>query len=139
MSSAGAIRLFPPSSRGLASSRKGMDVSITTTFPSVLQVPSAIFQKDTQVSQGGEPERFSLERRWRASATPTKCPACRLCPSSVQVRPVFLQPSSATLSLYVCPSIGSMFLQRETVHEQEASLERMDVTEERVGLYADAI
>jgi hypothetical protein len=39
-----------------------------------------------------------------------------------------------------------MFLQRGTVHEQEAregagepSLERMDVAEERVGLYGDAI
>ena len=32
-----------------------------------------------------------------------------------------------------------MFLQRETVHEEEASLERMDVAEERVGLYGDAI
>ena len=52
---------------------------------------------------------------------------------------MFLPPSSATLFLYVCPNIGSMFLQSETVHEQEASLERMDVTDERVGLYADAI
>jgi hypothetical protein len=66
-------------------------------------------------------------------------PACRLFLSFVQVRPVFLPPSSATLSLYECPSIGSMFLQRETVHQQEAGLERMDVTEERVGLYAGAI
>ena len=48
---------------------------------------------------------------------------------------MFLPPSSATLSLYLCPSIGGMFLQRETVHEEEASLERMDVAEERVGLY----
>ena len=32
-----------------------------------------------------------------------------------------------------------MFLHRETVHEEEASLERMDVAEERVGLYGDAI
>ena len=32
-----------------------------------------------------------------------------------------------------------MFLQRETVHEEEASLERMDVAEERVGLYGEAI
>ena len=47
-----------------------MGASITTTFPSVLQVPSAIFQKGTQVSRGGKPERFSLEGRWRASATP---------------------------------------------------------------------
>jgi hypothetical protein len=47
-----------------------MGVSITTTFPSILQVPSAIFQKGTQVSWGGKPERFSLEGRWRASATP---------------------------------------------------------------------
>ena len=46
--------------------------------------------------------------------------ACRFCPSSFQVRPVFLPPSSATLSLYLCSSIGGMFLQGETVHEQEA-------------------
>ena len=39
-----------------------------------------------------------------------------------------------------------MFLQRETVHElearecaREASLERMDLAEERVGLYGEAI
>lgn len=71
--------------------------------------------------------------------------ACRLCPSSVQVRPVFLPPSSATLFLYLWPSIGGMFLQRETMHEEEAregareaSLERMDVAEERVGLSEQA-
>ena len=32
-----------------------------------------------------------------------------------------------------------MFLHRETVHEEEASLKRMDVAEERVGHYGDAI
>jgi hypothetical protein len=32
-----------------------------------------------------------------------------------------------------------MFLHKETVHKEEASLERMDVAEERVGLYGDAI
>jgi len=32
-----------------------------------------------------------------------------------------------------------MFLQKETAQEEEASLEGMDVTEERVGLYGDAI
>jgi hypothetical protein len=52
---------------------------------------------------------------------------------------VFLPPSSAILFLYLCPSIAGMFLQRETVHEEEASLERMDVAEVRVGLYGDAI
>jgi hypothetical protein len=65
--------------------------------------------------------------------------ACRLCPSCVQVRPVFLPPSSATLFLYLWSSIGGMFLQKETAQEEEASLERMDVAEERVGLYGDAI
>jgi hypothetical protein len=52
---------------------------------------------------------------------------------------VFLPPSCATLLLYRRPGIGSLSLQRETVHEQEASLERIDVAEERVGLYGDAI
>jgi hypothetical protein len=67
-------------------------------------------------------------------------------PSSVQVPPVFIPSSSATLFLYRRPGIGSMSLQRETVHGQEAregapeaSLQRMDVAEERVELYADAL
>jgi hypothetical protein len=55
---------------------------------------------------------------------------------------VFIPSSSATLFLYRRPGIGGMFLHRVTVHEQEAregtqeaSLERIDVAEERVGLY----
>ena len=62
------------------------------------------------------------------------------------MRPVFLPPASAILFLYRRPGIGSISLHRETVHKQEAregareaSLERMDVAEERVGLYGDAI
>ena len=39
-------------------------------------------------------------------------PACRLFPSSVQVRPVFLPSSSAALFLYRRPSIAGMFLLR---------------------------
>ncbi len=42
LNSAGAIRLFPPSYQGLAACRKGMVVSITTAFPSVRQVQSAL-------------------------------------------------------------------------------------------------
>jgi len=62
------------------------------------------------------------------------------------MRPVFIPSSSATLFLYLRPSISSIFLHRETVQEQEAregardtSLKHMDLAEERVGLYADAI
>ena len=59
---------------------------------------------------------------------------------------MFTPSSSATLFLYRRPGIDSISLQRETVHEhetregaREASLERMDIAEERVGLYVDAI
>jgi hypothetical protein len=59
--------------------------------------------------------------------------ACRLFPSFVQVPPVCIPSSSATLFLYRRPGIGSISPNRETVHEQgtrecarEASLERMD-------------
>ena len=41
MSSAGAIRLFPPSRKGSAACRKSMVAQTTTTFPSVPQVRSA--------------------------------------------------------------------------------------------------
>jgi hypothetical protein len=58
---------------------------------------------------------------------------------------VFTPSSSATLFLYRRPGIDSISLQRETVHEQEtregareASLERMVIAEERVGLYCQA-
>jgi hypothetical protein len=53
---------------------------------------------------------------------------------------VFLPPSSATLFLCRWPSIADMFLLRRTVREEEAregapgaSLEHIDVAEERVG------
>ena len=59
---------------------------------------------------------------------------------------MFIPSSSARLFLYRLPGMGSISLQRETVHEQEAregardaSLQRMDLAEERVRLYADAI
>jgi hypothetical protein len=59
---------------------------------------------------------------------------------------VFIPSSSVTLFLYRRPGIGSISLQREIVHEQkaregarDASLERGDVAQERVGLYGDAI
>jgi hypothetical protein len=71
-------------------------------------------------------------------------PACHLFPPAVQVRPVFILSSSATLFLCRQPSIDSTSLHRETVHEQEAregarDTSLMDVAEERVGLYTDAI
>jgi len=87
------------------------------------------------------------ERRLRAYA-PLRAIGltCRLFPSSVQMRPVFLLSSSATLFLYRRPSIGGVLQQREILHKQEAregareaSLERMDLAEERVVLYGDAI
>jgi hypothetical protein len=71
-------------------------------------------------------------------------PACHLFPPAVQVRPVFIPSSSATLFLCRQPGIDSTSLHRETVHEQEAregarEASLMDVAEERVGLYTDAI
>ena len=78
---------------------------------------------------------FSLE-----SATVVSVPACRLFPTFVQVPPVCIPSSSATLFLCPLPGIGSTFPQRETMHEQgtregaqEASLLRKDVAEECVG------
>jgi hypothetical protein len=46
---------------------------------------------------------------------------------------MFPLPSSATLFLCRRPSICGMFLLGEAVPEQEASLQHMDVAEERVG------
>jgi hypothetical protein len=46
---------------------------------------------------------------------------------------MFIPPSSVTLFLCRRHSICRMFLQGEAVPEQEASLQRMDVAEERVG------
>jgi hypothetical protein len=46
---------------------------------------------------------------------------------------MFLPSSSVTLFLCRGPSICGMFLQGEAVPEQEASLQRRDVAEERVG------
>jgi hypothetical protein len=78
---------------------------------------------------------FSLE-----SATVVGVPACRLFPSFVQMPPVCIPSSSATLFLYPCPGIDSISPNREIMHEQGtregaryASLQRMDVAEERVG------
>jgi hypothetical protein len=59
---------------------------------------------------------------------------------------VFIPSASARLILYPLPGIGSISLHSETAHKQEAregtrvaSLERLDVAEKLVGLYADAI
>jgi hypothetical protein len=67
-------------------------------------------------------------------------PACRLFPSSVQVPSMCIPSFSATLLLYPCPGIDSISPNREIMHEQgtregarEASVQRMDVAEERVG------
>jgi hypothetical protein len=91
---AGAIRLSPPSSQVLASGRKGMGVSITTTFPCVLQVPSAIFQNGTQVSRGRETRALlpgeqveSLGNPHEVSCLP---PLPVLCPGATRVPPALL-------------------------------------------------
>lgn len=75
------------------------------------------------------------------SPTKCKCSACRLFPSLVQVPPVCIPSASATLVLYRRPGIGSISPQRYRVHKEEvregareASLERLDLAEERVGL-----
>jgi hypothetical protein len=132
-------------------SARGEDVAATfpgTTTRSHLlaTTPALCSEQGTQVSRRWETTPLPPRGQEESRCKPTNGPTCRLCPSSVQMRPVFLSPSSATLFLYLWPSIGAMFLQRETVHEQaaregarEASLERMDVAEERVELYADAI
>ena len=56
--------------------------------------------------------------------------------------PLFILPSSATLFLYPRPRMAVKSLHRQTVHEgearegsPEASLKRMDVAEERLGLH----
>jgi len=81
---------------------------------------------------------------WRGGgkpAQPHSIPACRLFPSFVQVRPVFIPPSCATLLLYRWSSITILSWQMQTVHEQEAregmpeaSLKRMELAEECIGL-----
>lgn len=62
-------------------------------------------------------------------------PACRLFPPFVQVRPVFILPCFAILFLYRLPGIAVMSLHRQTVHEEEASMKPIDLTEERVELH----
>ena len=52
--------------------------------------------------------------------------------------PCSIRPSLVHCFAYLQPGIGSISLQRETVREQEASLERVDLAEERVGLSGDA-
>ena len=59
---------------------------------------------------------------------------------------MFLPLASATLILYPLPGMGSISLQRKTMHELEAregardaNLQRMELAEERVRPYADAI
>jgi hypothetical protein len=104
-------------------------------------------QQDTCVifAAAGSFDDLAHQRNCRLCKRPS-VPACRLFPPLVQVRPAFIPSSSATLFLYRRPGIGSISLQRETVHEQEAregareaSLQRMDLAEERVGFYEDAI
>ena len=62
----------------------------------------------------------------------------RLFPRPVQVLAVFIPPSPAILFLYRRPSIVIISLHRRTAHEEEASLKRMDLAEERVGLHERA-
>ena len=60
--------------------------------------------------------------------TPTKYPACRLCPASVQVRPVFIPSYSATLFLtsglasvaYPCLNRPGMGKRQRKVREMQA-------------------
>ena len=59
----------------------------------------------------------------------------RLFPSPVQMRPMFLPPSSTILFLYRRPSIAVQSLCRQTVYEEEASLTCIDLAKERVELY----
>jgi hypothetical protein len=97
-------------------SARGEEVAATfpgTTTRSHLPAttPALCSEQGTRVSRGWETTALLPGGQVESPCKPTKGPACRLCSSSVQVRPVFLPPSSATLFLYLWPSIAGMFLQ----------------------------
>src|SRR5947209_14741551 len=98
---------FPGGSHLLAASRPGLTLPPPTgkptadsCWPSTKRMVHVSRNAGTHVVLGdGKPPRFRLECRWRACTNPTRDPACRLFPFLVQVPPVVVPPSCATLVL----------------------------------------
>src|SRR5205823_2310226 len=86
----------------------------TTSLRESQRPPALCSEQGTEVPRGWETTALLPGGRAESRSKPTRSPACCFFPSSVQVRPVFLPPSSVTLFLCCRPSIAVMPLHGQT-------------------------